>query len=142
MDKFIEASDKAGGEFYLNFKKKGKVMMLNLLKFKSQADYTGFESLQPKEQISGEQAYELYTESIKEELRKRNSRILFYARSYSFLIGPEHEKWDAILLMEHESAETFIEFSKSKVYLNNLGHRTAALEDSRLLPSSEIEKHF
>jgi len=59
--------------------------------------------------------------------------------SKNFLIGPEHEAWDAILLVEHESVEKFIAFSQNKDYLKNAGHRTAALEDSRLLPITEKE---
>lgn len=138
MDKFIDATENAGKEFYLNFIQKGKIVMLNLLKFKPKADYSDFESLKPKEKISGEKAYKIYMDNTVEELNKKNSRVLFYGTSKSFLIGPESEKWDAVLLVEHQSFETFIAFSKSKAYLNNVGHRTAALEDSRLLPSTEI----
>lgn len=138
MDKYINTTENAGKEFYLNFIQKGKIVMLNLLKFKQKADYTNFESLKPKEEISGEEAYRIYIDNTKEELNRKNSRILFYGESKSFLIGPEFEKWDAILLVEHQSVETFMEFSKSQAYLDNVGHRTAALEDSRLLPSTEI----
>lgn len=138
MSKYIDATENTGKEFYLNFIKKGKIVMLNLLKFKLKADYTDFESLKPKDQISGEEAYKIYMENTIRELSEKNSHIIFYGKSKSFLIGPEFEKWDAILLVEHQSVETFMAFSKSKAYLDNLGHRTAALEDSRLLPSNEI----
>ena len=50
------------------------------------------------------------------------------------MIGPEAEKWDAMLLVQHESAEKFIAFAQDESYLKIAGHRTAALEDSRLLP--------
>jgi len=59
MDKYIHATPESGKEFYLNFLQKGKVVMLNLLKFKSKADYTGFENLKPDKEISGEDAYGL-----------------------------------------------------------------------------------
>ena len=123
MSKYIDATENTGKEFYLNFIKKGKIVMLNLLKFKSIADY---------------QDYKIYMENTMRELNEKNSHIIFYGKSKSFLIGPEFEKWDVILLVEHQSVETFMAFSKSKAYLDNLGHRTAALEDSRLLPSNEI----
>ncbi len=32
-------------------------------------------------------------------------------------------------------------FAQNKDYLKTIGHRTAALEDSRLLPSTEIENY-
>jgi len=138
MEKYIDATENTGKEFYLNFIQKGKIVMLNLLKFKPKADYTNSESLKPQNDISGEDAYKIYTNNITEELNKNNSRTIFYGKSKSFLIGPEFEKWDAVLLVEHQSVETFIEFSKSQAYLDNVGHRTAALEDSRLLPTNEI----
>jgi len=137
MDKYIHATHEAGKEFYLNFLQKGKVVMLNLLKFKSKADYTGFENLRPDNEISGENAYALYMKHTLLELEKAGGKILFFGESKNFLIGPEHEAWDAILLVEHESVEKFIAFSQNKDYLKNAGHRTATLEDSRLLPITE-----
>lgn len=35
-------------------------MMLNLLRFKKIADYTGIEDLKPEKDITGKDAYELY----------------------------------------------------------------------------------
>ncbi|GGZ68406.1 DUF1330 domain-containing protein [Algibacter mikhailovii] len=138
MAKYINATEKTGKEFYLNFIEKGKIVMLNLIKFKDKADYTNLESINLQMNISGEQAYKLYTDNTAEALNKIGSRILFYGKSTGFLIGPESEKWDAILLVEHQSLQKFMEFSQSETYLNNVKHRTAGLEDSRLLPSTEI----
>lgn len=140
MNKYINATEVTGKEFYLDFLQKGKIVMLNLLKFKSKADYTNIELIQPqRDNITGEEAYKIYTDNTLEELNKIGSRILFYGESKNFLIGPESEKWDAVLLVEHQSVQTFMGFSQSKAYLNNVGHRTAGLEDSRLLPTTEIK---
>ena len=49
MEKYIDATENSGKEFYMNFIGKGKIIMLNLLKFKAKADYTDFESLKPKD---------------------------------------------------------------------------------------------
>jgi uncharacterized protein (DUF1330 family) len=141
MDKYIDATEKTGKEFYLNFNEKGKIVMLNLLKFKFKADYTDLEAIKSQKDISGEEAYKLYADNTSDELEKIGSRILFYGKSTGFLIGPESEKWDAILLVEHQSLQDFIEFSKSKSYLDNVKHRTAGLENSRLLPSTEIKNY-
>jgi hypothetical protein len=62
---------------------------------------------------------------------------MYYGKSKNFLIGPDTEKWDAVQLVEHESVLKFMEFAQNEDYLKNAGHRTAALDDSRLLPSSE-----
>ncbi|MDO6602463.1 DUF1330 domain-containing protein [Arenibacter palladensis] len=139
MEKHLNANPESGKNFYQNFHDKGKIVMLNLLKFREKADYTNLEQLQPNKEICGEEAYLLYMEKTLPELKKAGSRILYYGKSKDFLIGPEAEKWDAILLVEHESVVKFIEFAQNKDYLKNAGHRTAGLEDSRLLPSTEIK---
>ena len=141
MSNHIEASQEAGKEFYMNFHDKGKIVMLNLLKFRSQADYSNLEHLQPEGAITGEAAYELYIENTLPELKKAGGRIVYYGKSHSFLIGPQSESWDAILLVEHQSVVKFMEFAQNKDYLKTAGHRTAALEDSRLLPSSEFNDY-
>ena len=132
MDKYIDVSPESGKKFYQNFHDKGKIVMLNLLKFRQKADYTNLEELDPNKQISGEEAYQLYMEKTLPELKKAGSRVIYYGKSKDFLIGPDLEKWDAVLLVEHESVLKFMEFAQNEDYLKNAGHRTAALEDSRL----------
>jgi len=137
MTSFIEATAGSGKEFYRNFSQRGKVVMLNMLRFKRIADYSKSPELEPINKISGEVAYELYVEHILPLLKKAGSKILFYGKSSNFLIGPENEKWDNVLLVEHESVAKFIEFSQQDEYLKYAGHRAASLEDSRLLPMTE-----
>ena len=56
-----------------------------------------------------------------------------------FLIGPGNERWDAAMLVEQSSPAAFIAFASNPEYLAGIGHRTAALEDSRLLPLEEFD---
>lgn len=140
MDRYIKATDEAGKDFYRNFQGQGKIVMLNLLKFRQWADYSNVEQLKPANEITGEEAYQLYMESILPLFNKAGTRIVYYGKSKSFLIGPDNEHWDAVLLVEYESVSKFMELVQDEDYLKNAGHRTAALEDSRLLPSSEIGK--
>lgn len=137
MSKHIDATQESGKRFFQEFHDKGKIVMLNLLKFRETADYTNQEKIKPAKEISGEEAYQLYMDCTLPELEKAGSRVIYYGKSHSFLIGPEAETWDAVLLVEHQSAAKFLEFARNAEYLANVGHRTAALEDSRLLPSSE-----
>lgn len=141
MTKHINTTPEAGKEFYQNFHNKGKIVMLNLLKFKTKADYSNLEQLKPDREITGQEAYQLYMEATMPELEKAGSRVIYYGKSNGFLIGPETEKWDAVLLVEHESVVKFMAFAQNEDYLKTAGHRTAALEDSRLLPSAEIENN-
>lgn len=140
-EKHLEARPESGQRFYHDFHEKGEVVMLNLLKFRSTADYTNLELLKPEKEITGEEAYQLYMDHTLPELKKAGSKILFYGNAKNFLIGPDLEKWDAVLLVEHQSAVKFIEFAQNKDFLKNEGHRTAALIDSRLLPLTENHKY-
>lgn len=140
MKNYLDATPEAAKRFYQNFHGKGKVIMLNLLRFRPLADYTGLDPLKPQTEISGVEAYQLYIKCILPELEKAGSRILYYGKGNDFLIGPEAEKWDAVVLVEYLSVDTFMEFAQSKAFLENAGHRTAALEDSRLLPTAEINE--
>jgi hypothetical protein len=55
----------------------------------------------------------------------------------SFLIGPDNERWDAAMPVQQSSPAAFMAFASKGDYLAGMGHRTAALEDSRLLPLEE-----
>ena len=58
----------------------------------------------------------------------------------AFLIGPTNENWDAVLLVRQNSVNSFLAFESNQEYMKGIGHRTAALEDSRLLPMVENKK--
>lgn len=111
--------------------------MLNLLKFKEKADYSGTQELAPPHEISGKEAYQLYIDHTLPFLEEVGGEILFQGKAGSFLIGPTWEDWDAALLVRHQSVATFMAFASNGEYLRGIGHRTAALEDSRLLPIKE-----
>ena len=113
---------------------KGPVVMLNMLRFRDIADYSDSPELAPDEPISGEQAYQLYVNHTIPFLRASGGEILFMGKGGEFLIGPAGEYWDAVMLIRQSSVESFIAFESNKEYMAGIGHRTAALEDSRLLP--------
>jgi uncharacterized protein (DUF1330 family) len=112
----------------------GKVVMLNLLRFRAVADYSDVPELTPEEPISGEAAYRLYMSHTMPHLEKSGGRLLFYGCGGKFLIGPDDERWDAVMLVEQSSTAAFMAFASNPEYLAGIGHRIAALEDSRLLP--------
>jgi uncharacterized protein (DUF1330 family) len=111
--------------------------MLNLLRFRAIADYSATPHLAPAKPISGEAAYRLYMEHTLPFLRKSGGEILFHGRGGDLFIGPGDERWDAALLVRQASVAAFLAFASDQAYLSGIGHRTAALEDSRLLPLIE-----
>jgi len=115
----------------------GSVIMLNLLRFRKMADYSGTPELAGPEPISGRQAYQLYAEHTMPYLIETGGHLLLSADGGRFLIGPQTERWDAVLLIQQDSIDAFLSFAQNDAYLVGLGHRTAALEDSRLLPLTD-----
>jgi uncharacterized protein (DUF1330 family) len=111
--------------------------MLNLLRFRATADYSASPQLAPATPITGEAAYRHYMEHAMPHLEKSGGKLLFFGRGGSFLIGPDNERWDAAMLVQQSSPTAFIAFASNAEYLAGIGHRTAALEDSRLLPLQE-----
>jgi hypothetical protein len=133
----LEATQEAGRAFFLRGIA-GKVVMLNLLRFRATADYSSSPRLAPSSPISGEAAYRLYMQHTLPFLEASGGRVLFYGRGGPFLIGPQEERWDAAMLVEQDSTASFLAFASNADYLAGIGHRTAALEDSRLLPLEEV----
>lgn len=112
----------------------GEVVMLNLLRFREQADYGRSPELAPDEPITGEQAYRRYAAATGPLLQARGGSVVFSGTGGSPLIGPPEERWDVVLLVRYPDVEAFLSFTTDPEYLAIVGHRTAALEDSRLLP--------
>ncbi len=112
----------------------GPVVMLNLLRFRAVADYSAAPHLAPAAPISGEAAYARYVEHTLPHLRRSGGEVLFFGDGGALLIGPADERWDAALLVRQASLQAFMAFASDAAYLAGIGHRVAALEDSRLLP--------
>lgn len=117
----------------------GPVVMLNLLRFRELADYSATPDLAPPKPVTGEEAYRLYAQHVMPLLAEAGSEVIFQGTSAGWLIGPGTEgeggeRWDMALLVRHVSAARFLAFASDQTYLAIAGHRTAALEDSRLLP--------
>lgn len=140
MKTYLEPTQESGRAFFTRGIT-GKVVMLNLLRFRAVADYSATPELAPDQPITGEAAYKLYMEHTGPHLEESGGRILFYGRGGAFLIGPDDERWDAAMLVEQASPESFLAFASNAAYLSGIGHRTAALEDSRLLPLEEHDRN-
>lgn len=112
----------------------GEVVMLNLLKFKQQADYSETPELAGNQPISGQEAFQKYIDHTLPFLKESGGELVFLGQGGAFLIGPEDESWDMVMLVKQKSLANFLSFASNAAYLKGMGHRTAALEDSRLLP--------
>ena len=115
----------------------GPVSMLNLLRFRETADYSTSPELAPAEPISGREAYDRYLRHTLPFLGSSGGSVQLYAAGGSFFVGPIDERWDLAMVIRQASVADFFAFASNTAYLAGVGHRTAALEDSRLLPLVE-----
>jgi uncharacterized protein (DUF1330 family) len=128
----------ASGRAFVQRAVEGEVVMLNLLRFREVADCSANPKLAPDTPISGAEAYDRYVAHNMPYLKGSGGDLLFMGEGGSFLIGPEHERWDRVILVCQSSVQSFLAFATDAEYLAGLGHRTAALDDSRLLPLVEL----
>lgn len=137
MDKtYLNPTQESGRDlFQRNIQ--GQVVMLNLLRFRKIADYSETPDLEPANPISGEEAYRIYIKETLPHLKRSGGEIMFLGQGGPFLVGPANERWDAVMMIRQNSVQDFFAFASNKDYLKITGHRTAALEDSRLLPLTE-----
>ncbi|MEZ5226341.1 MAG: hypothetical protein R2710_06595 [Acidimicrobiales bacterium] len=117
----------------------GPVTMLNMLRFREIADYQFSPELAPRDPISGREAYDRYIEHTLPYLQATGGSVTFMGEGGNFFIGPADERWDLVVLVHQASIEEFFAFAADEAYLAGIGHRTAALLDSRLLPLTVSE---
>jgi hypothetical protein len=133
MTSHLEPTRDAGRRFVMRAIQ-GEVVMLNLLRFRAVADYSASPELAPGQPISGADAYDRYIARTLPLLRASGGDLLFLGEGGTFLIGPAEERWDKVMLVRQAGVASFLAFASDETYRAGMGHRTAALEDSRLLP--------
>ncbi|WP_048155401.1 DUF1330 domain-containing protein [Methanosarcina sp. Kolksee] len=106
----------------------GKVVMLNLLKFKGE---------------EGARAYDRYVENVSKILEARGARIIYSGKAAELLVGDD--TWDAIILVEYPSRKVFVEMVNNPEYLKVQVDREQGLERTVLYatsPMGEGERFF
>ena len=136
MQTYLEPTREAGRVLFMRGIK-GPVVMLNLLRFREIADYAATLNLAPSQPISGAEAFKLYINHTLPFLKESGGELLFLGDGGPYFIGPETERWDLAMLVRQANLESFVAFASHPAYLEGLGHRTAAITDSRLLPLVE-----
>lgn len=111
----------------------GPVVMLNLLRYRDQADYTEEPELAPETPITGREAYQRYSEGVLPILAGIGGAIELFGPCHGTLIGPVDEAWDEIVLVRYPDTAAFVGMVSSAEYQAVTGHRSAALADSRLV---------
>lgn len=113
--------------------------MLNLLRLREIADYTTHPELAPPALISGREAFDKYVEHTLPFLLESGGELVYLGTGGDYFVGPPNQGWDMAMLVRQGSVESFIAFASNDAYLAGIGHRAAAVWDSRILPLAEIE---
>lgn len=134
---YIDVTPQQGARFF-GAPENGPVVMLNLLRFREQADYSHAPGLEPEGGATGREAYACYMAEMEPLLEASGGSVLFNGASSHFLIGPEDERWDHVLLVRQASKASFLAFASDPESQRITAHRTAAVCDSRLLPITPV----
>jgi hypothetical protein len=137
MTRYLGPSQ-ASGSAFLQRAIAGEFVMLNLLRFREVADYSAHPDMAPETPISGAAAYDRYMAHTMPYLAASGGEVLFFGEGGPFLVGPPDERWDRAMLVLQGGVRQFMNFADNAGYLAGMGHRIAALEDSRLLPLSPL----
>ena len=111
----------------------GPIVMINLLRYREQADYAADSGETP---CTGEEAYGRYSAAVTPLLVGVGGRPIWMGLARHTMIAPEGERWDNAILVEYPSREAFITMTSSPEYQAIAHHRRAALADSRLIATS------
>ncbi len=133
---YVDATDE-NGRLVFGRGLSGPVTMLNLLRFRETADYSATPDLSPAEPITGAAAYDTYLREATPFVNAVGARVAFLGDAGHYLIGPTDRRWDRVMLVAYPDVADFLGMARNEDYLATIGHRTAALEDSRLLPIVE-----
>jgi uncharacterized protein (DUF1330 family) len=132
--KYIEPDSTTMQAFVDGYPVDTPVVMMNLLRFRDQANYEAG-AAQP---CSGAEAMMRYGAGVNPLIKACGGDILWQGRQEAMLIGPQDKDWHLAVLVRYPSARAFADMVGSQAYQSILFHRTAALEDSRLIAMGEI----
>lgn len=123
------------GEFLANHPTGQPVVMLNLLRFRTEASYPPG---QQHKACSGKEAFARYARGFGPLLTAYGGELLWQGRFSAMLIGPQDKHWQLISVVKYPGAQSFVDLVSSPDYQAIAVHRSAALLDSRLMALTEL----
>lgn len=103
------------------------VMMLNLVRLKETATYENGET------CTGAEAYRRYGEYSGPIFRELGGEIMWRGHQECMLTGPTDKQWDIAFVARYPTAGAFLAMVTNPAYQAIVIHRTAAVDDSRLI---------
>jgi uncharacterized protein (DUF1330 family) len=109
------------------------VMMVNLLRFREMAVY------EDDRKATGAEAYSAYGRESGPVFRRVGGEIIWRGKPEMMLIGPKDKHWDLIFIARYPTAGAFLEMITDPDYRTAVKHRQAAVLDSRLIRTAEVD---
>lgn len=106
------------------------VVMLNMLRYRTDAEYPAEGGFEP---CGGRKAYQRYSREALRFVAGVGGNVVWRGSAQAALIAPPGERWDDVLLVRYPSKQAFLDMISNPGYQAVVVHRTAALEDSRLV---------
>ena len=132
---FIEPDPGALEAFTAQYPADKPVVMLNLLRFRDQAQYQAGDDPQP---CTGFEAFVRYGAGVTPLISAAGGEQVWQGRQAAMVIGPQDKDWHLAVLVRYPSAQAFVAMVASDEYRAVVRHRTAALADSRLIAMQEL----
>jgi uncharacterized protein (DUF1330 family) len=114
------------------------IHMLNLIRLKPLADYPAGHADRGKG-LSGLDAYRAYGRTTAHIFARVGGRQVWAGRPEGVVTGPADERWDLAFIAEYPGAGAFLAMVTDPEYRQLVAHRTAAVEDSRLIRLAPVE---
>jgi uncharacterized protein (DUF1330 family) len=108
------------------------IQMINLIRFRAEAQYPADHAC-AQDKRSGEQAYQTYMAGTAPFIAKLGGRVVWAGAPNLVVIGPSDERWDMAFIVEYPSVAAMLSMIGDGDYQKVAVHRTAAVEDSRLI---------
>jgi uncharacterized protein (DUF1330 family) len=121
LNQVMPSMEKAAGFF--GAPEDGPFVMVNLLKFKPQAEYADGADAH----LTGAQAYARYGEEVRKLVEALGGKVRYSGGVTGLLLGEVEELWDAVALAEYPSLAAFREMAMSPAMHAIEHHRRAGL---------------
>ncbi len=113
------------------------IQMLNLVRVREKADYPADHPNHGKP-MSGLDAYREYGRTTAALFASLGGRQVWAGRPETVVTGPSDEHWDLAFIAEYPNAGAFLAMVTNPDYRAFVKHRTAGVEDSRLIRLSPL----
>ena len=100
------------------------ISMLNLLKFKDQAEYEDGRTTD----LTGREAYQIYALAVAKLVENTGGKVLFGAEVSRLMLGEVEELWDTVAIAQYPSRRKMLEMMMSPEYAEISVHRSAGLK--------------